>query len=156
MLHPSAVVELIMRDASGDNSAITVFAPSSLAHATIAANAEAFAAIAVPLSGCSLVGIRIKYRSGQAVRVEASGDTPITRTGALFFRDDSGDVAGVVLVHALVDSALVASGPGAGVLIDLTNEAVSDLISAVLDAGLTNPFAVPFVDVHSAYLQSRI
>lgn len=156
MLQPSATVELIWQDETGSRATSTLWAPSGLAVSVIEADALAFASIVEPLSGCSLVGIRIKYRTAFEPGIMADGPNPTTRAGVFLFTDDSGDVNGIATVPGIADDVLATDGPGAGILIDVTNESVSDFVTAVLDAGLCNPFAVPFVDLRIAYRQSRV
>jgi hypothetical protein len=124
--------------------------------AELEASAIALASLVAPLTDCTLVGSRIKYRSAFEAPVPASGDTPIAHAGVLFFRDDVGDTSGIVIIPAMNDSALVDAGPGLGLVIDLTNSDVSSLVTAVLDGGVCNPFGVPFVDVLNGYIQSRV
>lgn len=156
MLKPCAIVELIWQDASGSRSATTMFAPSSLAVATIDADASALASILVSLTGCTLVAQRIKYVSVSEDRVAPNGLGLISHAGMLFFAIDGSASGGSIVVPAIVDTAFVADGPGAGAVLDLENEDVSSLITATLDSGICNPFGVPFLDCTGGYLQSRL
>lgn len=156
MLKPSAIVELVLRDETGTQAALTLFTPSSLTVDTIAANAEAFAAIVLPLTRCSLVAIRVRYVAITDPPAEADGPSRTSHALALFFAVDGSASGGLVTVPGINDSVFVSSGPGAGAVLDLTNADVSALVSAILDAGFCTPFAVPFLDVSGGYLQSRV
>jgi hypothetical protein len=122
----------------------------------IDANATALASILLPLSGASLVAIRIRYRSAFEEPVPATGDTPITRTGIFFF-DCGGELPDALIsVPAIKDDVLVSSGPSAGVEIDTTNGYVSSFIAAVVENGVSSPFGDDIASFVIAYLQSRV
>jgi len=156
MLRPSATVELIMQDASGSKSAVTLFASSELAVSTIAANAEAFAAILAPLTGCVLVGERIRYKTAYEAGIVPDGPNLCSHAGVLFFSTEDSESATLINIPGISDDVFITDGPGAGAIIDLTNANISDLVTAVLDAGFCTPFAVPLLDVSTGYLQSRL
>lgn len=156
MLQPSAVVELIWQDASGSTSTTTVFAASSLTVADIDASASALASLIVPLTDCVLIGQRIKYKTAYEVHTDPDSDTPVSHAMALFFTAGGDTSAGVLTVPSINDGVFVTDGPGAGAVVDLGNADVSSLVTTVLDSGICNPFAVPFDDVFSGYLQSRV
>jgi len=156
VLKPSAVVELIWQDETGSTASTTLSAPSSLTVSEIASDAEALGAILASLSDATLIKIRIKYVSAPEVPVAASGSTPITRTGIFFFSTGSSTPDSLVSVPAIKDSIVLDSGPAAGVGIDLSNSDVIAFGGAVVDNGISNPFADLFVSLFAAYIQSRV
>lgn len=156
MLKPSAVVELVWQDASGSTAATTVSAPSSATVAEIDASAMALASILVPLSGATLIKLRIRYISVPDEPVPASGGASILRTGAFFFHTADDAPLAVALVKAIKDDLLVDSGFGDGVLIDRDDSDVIAFVNAIIDGGYTNVFGDDIVGRAGAYLQSRL
>jgi len=156
MLKPSAVVELIWQDATGSTGVTQLNAPSTLDREVIAADAAALAAIVVPLTNCSLIGIRVRYKTEPALPVLLTGGSPITKTGIFFFSTGPSTPDALVSVPALKDSVVLSSGPTAGVGIDLSNTDVMTFASAVVSGGMSNPFADVFTALFAAYIQSRV
>jgi hypothetical protein len=156
VLKPSAVVELIWQDETGSTASTTLSAPSSLANEVIASDAEALGAILASLTGATLIKIRIKYVSVPEEPVTASGSTPITRTGIFFFSTGPSTPDSLVSVPSVKDSIVLDSGPSAGVGIDLSNSDVITFGAAVVDNGISNPFADDFTSLFAAYIQSRV
>ena len=156
MLKPSAVVELVMQDASGSTSAITLSAPSSATVDDIDASATALASIIVPLSGATLIKQRIRYISVSDEPVSASGGASVLRTGAFFFDTADGAPLAIALVKAIKDSLIVDSGFGDGVLIDTEDSDIVTFVNALIDGGYTNVFGDDIVGLATAYLQSRL
>jgi len=156
VLQVTAVVELVWQDETGDTALTILRAPSSWTVAEIGAFAEAEALFFVPLSDCTLVGYRIRYKSAFNDPVLLADGSPITKTGVFFFEtaDDAPD--SLIVIPAIKDSILVASGPTAGYAIDLTNSDVIAFTDAVIAGGVSNPFADVFTAVLAAYVQSRV
>jgi hypothetical protein len=124
--------------------------------AEIDADATALASILASLTGAVLVRQRIKYKTAFEADTVASGSAPITRTGIFFF-DTGGDLPDALIsVPAIKDEMIMSTGTGAGVLIDTSNGYVSSFIAAVIENGISNPFADDIVSFISAYLQSRV
>lgn len=156
MLRPSATVELIWQDESGNTATTTLSAPSDLTVSEIDADATALASILLPLSGCILIGTRIRYKSAFEAPVPATGSTPITRTGIFFFSTDGDNSDTLVSVPAIKDSIILSDGVSIGVGIDTMDSDVLAFITAVIDNGISNPFADDITGFVSAYLQSRV
>jgi hypothetical protein len=156
VLKPSAIVELVWQDGSGSTAATTLNASSSATVTEIDADATALASILASLTDCVLVGQRIKYISVEETPVSASGSTPITRTGAFFFRTDFDNPIADIFVKAIKDDAIETSGVRAGVGIDITNSDVIAFIDAVIDNGVCNIFGDDIHEFIDAYLQSRL
>ena len=156
MLQVTAVVELVWQDSSGSNAVTQLRYLASLTHDEIASDAEAFGAILASLTGCVLIGIRIKYRSEPALPVLLTGGSPITRTGIFFFSTGSSTPDGLISVPAIKDSVVLSDGPSAGAGIDLSNSDVIAFGDAVVANGISNPFADLFTALFAAYIQSRV
>lgn len=156
MLRPSATVELIWQDESGTQGTTTLSVPSSLTFGEIAVDAEALAAIIAPLTGCVLVGYRVKYRSVEEERGTASGSSPITSTGVLFFSTGPTTSDGGIVIHSFKPSKLVFIGPTANYGINLEDSDVVAFGEAVISSGITNPFGDVFTSLFAGYLQSRV
>lgn len=156
MLKPSAIVELVWQDASGSTTATTLSAPSDLSVADIDASASALASLLIPMTRCSLIKQRIRYKWVPEERPVPAGDTPIHNAGAFFFSTGTATPDTMIAVPSIKDSLFVVAGPGAGVRIDLENADVIALVAAVLDLGGTNPFGDAIELLFAAYLQSRI
>lgn len=156
MLQVTALVELVWRDGTGSTAVTQLRAPSSLTVAEIDTAASAFVSILAPLTNCVLDKIRIRYLSEYSDPVILTGGSPITRTGIFFFSTGPSTPDSLLSVPAIKDAVVVASGPGAGVQIDLSNSDVIAFADAVVDSGISNPFADVFISLFAAYIQSRV
>lgn len=156
MLKPTAIVELVMQDASGSTSAITLHQHSSLDYSEIDAFATAAASILLPLTGAVLVGQRIKYINVPSEPVTATGGASILRAAAFFFNTPDDRPMAIELVRAIKASAIISTGVTDGVAIDTGDSDVIAFINAVIDSGITNVFGDVIASFDTAYLQSRI
>jgi len=156
VLQVTAIVELVWQDASGSQAVTQLRALSSSTVEEIDAFASAAASILVPLTDCVLVGQRIRYKSAfEPVTLPADG-SPITKVAVLFFSPGVDFADAVIAIPAAKDSILVADGPTAGYAVDLTNSDVEAFASAVIDGGVSNPFAEVVTALVAGYLQSRV
>jgi len=156
VLKPTAIVELVWRDESGDTGSTTVYAPSSLTVDTIDASATALASILLSMTGCILLKQRIKYVNQPATRANPGGLAPIVRTGAFFFMTNPIAPDGIVTIPSITGDVISSVEPGAGVEIDTENAAIVALVEAIIDMGASNPFGDTFSELVAAYLQSRV
>jgi len=86
--------------------------------------------------------------------VPSIGST-IVHSGIFIFEDALELSQVLIQVPGFLASKLVASEPGAGVLIDLTDSEVQDFITAFVASGMVNPFGVLCQTLIAAYRQSR-
>lgn len=156
MLAPDAVVELVWQDETGSTAVTLLHAPSSLTVAEIASDAEALGAILASLTDAVLVRYRIKYRSVRETAVPATSDTPLTEAAVFVFSPGDELPMSVITVHSIKDSIMLTSGFGAGYIVDTSNTDVIAFKNAVIDNGLSNPFADDLITLVSAYRQSRL
>lgn len=156
MLRPTATVELIWQDESGDTSA-TVFNVPIGYTAEQAFNAADVALNACSaLTGASIVSIRVRYKWVAPERLSASGSTPIVETGVFFFSTGPSTADGGIVVHAINPAIVLDDGNSAGVGIDLENADVQAFATAVISLPASNPFGDAFVSLFAAYKQSRV
>jgi hypothetical protein len=150
------VVELVWQDASGSRAATTYFALSSLTLAEIDASATAFASILASLTGAVLVKQRIQYRAVPDSTSSASGGASIKRTGIFFFSTGEDMPIALISVPAVKDDKLETTGSREGVGIILSDSDVIAFGDAVVEQGISNPFADVTIELLDAYLQSRV
>jgi hypothetical protein len=151
-----AVIELVYRDASGSNGAVTIHVPPDTTYADADVGAMALASVLASLTGGTLVKQRIKYlivRDPTTVPLDGSD---VVHRGAFVFADAADNAIGLCEVPGILDRTLLTSGPCADVCIDLSNSDIADFIDAIITNGATDPFATPFDHIFSAYVQSRV
>lgn len=156
MLASDAVVELVWQDETGSTAITLLHAPSSSTVAEIDADATALASILASLTDAVLVRQRIKYHSVRETAVPASGDTPLTQAAVFIFSPGDELPMSVITIHSVKDSIMLSSGFGAGFIVDTANSDVVAFKNAVIDNGISNPFADDLVALVSAYRQSRL
>jgi len=156
VLRPSATVELLWQDETGSTASMTLSIPSSLTYDEIAADAEALAALVVPLTGAALTGIRVRYRSALGTLIPADDSTPITRVGAFYFDTQPDEPDTIITVPAIKDSIILVDEPMAGVGIDRQNPDVEAFVTAVIGSNLSNPFGDVITALIAAYRVSRV
>lgn len=131
-------------------------APLGTTYAEMDASAAALASIIAPVTGCSLIRQRILFKSVAVPRPSADDSSPIVKAGAFFFTSDDEMSQALVTVPGISEDVIVTAGPGAGVLIDLDNSDVVELVTQALDLPLTDPFGVEMDHIVTAYRQSRV
>ena len=156
MIAPVAVVELVWQDETGSTAVTLLHASSSLTVAEIDANVTALASILASLTDAVLVRQRIKYRSVRETAVPASDDTPLTEAAVFVFSPGDDLPMSIITIHSIKNSIMLDSGFGAGFIVDMTNADVIAFRDAVIDNGLSNPFADDLIALVSAYRQSRL
>lgn len=122
----------------------------------IDASALALASLIAPLTGAVLVRQRIIYKSVAVPRLAAIEGSAVRKQGAFIFEDDAGTHNCIATVPAIVESAIMSTGPGAGVLIDQSNADIIAFVETYLGGIWTNPFADDMSVLVAAYLQSRV
>lgn len=156
MLKPVATIELVLMDESGSTSAVVVNVPSGTTLAIADASALTLASVVLPMTDCVMVKYRIAWRFQYEDNALPESGAGIAQCGVLIFEGDGGVTAGLVAIPSLKDEKLVTTGTGAGVLIELTDTDVLAMIAGILDAECSNALGVQFVDLQTAYLQSRV
>jgi len=149
-------LELIVRDATGSQGAILL----NLQPATTVAEADTFLSGGVSaflaLTGCTLVATRLVYKVEVDIPSPAADGSTIKRTGVFVFdcADDTHQT--LVAVPGILDSVLVTTEPGAGVLIDTELADVGDFLTELFSVPITDPFANDIASLVAAYRQSRV
>jgi len=149
------VLELQYVDETGTRGALTVKYAVDTPYATIDASASALASLIAPITGCSLIRQRIIYKAVQNPKQTPTIGSVIVRQGVFIFEDGSGENQNLFTVPGLLDSKLVTTEPGAGVLIDTADSDVIAVISQYVASEFVNPFGVECFELVAAYLQSR-
>jgi len=148
-------VELVFKDQSGSTSAVGMWLKPGSTYADADAAATALASVLLPLTDCVLIKQKIIYQSVEFGPMPAQSGSAIVRQGAFFFDCDDMASQCIITIPSIVDTVLVTTGFGAGIDIEVTNVDVIAFVNALLSGGVTNPFAVPIIDLVEAYLQSR-
>ena len=149
-------IGLILRDASGSTSEVVMRVQAGSTFEDAAAAATALAAVVLPLSGCIEVRRRIVYSFKPEEPTPAASGSSIKRCGVFIFDTTDADHQALVQVPAILDSVLVTTEPGAGVLIDTDNADIAALIAELLSIPVTDPFANDITELVAAYRQSRV
>lgn len=155
MLKPSARIELIWQDASGDTAMTTLYLPNATPVETLDSAVSSVLPSVSALTGCSLIKVNFRYISAPFEPVLVTG-TPITDTGVFFFTTGPTTPDGAIVVHAIDSSILDTEGPRAGYGISIDNPLVVDFADAVLSLPACNPFGDVFEALFVAYKQSRV
>lgn len=150
------VVELVLRDESGSQSAVTIHIEVGSTYATADAWASALASVVLSITGCELVRQRIQYRAVNDTPIPAADGSSIKRCGVFIFETEDEERQALIEVPGIPDYLLVTEEPGAGVLIDTTNDDVADFLLLIEGGIATNPFADDITVLATAYRQSRV
>jgi len=149
------LLELQYVDSTGSKGTVTMKAlPDSTVDA-IFASGLALADVIAPVSGARLLRVRVIFKAVATPRVAADGDSAILHAGAFFAQDDAEERKTIFSVPAILDSLLISDGCGAGLIIDLLNEDVAEMINLALALPMTDPFGNEMASVFAAYRQSR-
>jgi len=150
------VLELQYVDETGTKGAVTVKYAAGTPYASIDAEASALASIIAPITGCSLIRQRIIYKAVQVPKTVPSIGSDVVRQGMFFFEDGTGESQVLFGIPGFLESKVVTTEPGAGVLIDTSDSDVIALITQFEASGMVNPFNVECYELIAAYLQSRV
>ena len=156
MLRPTAQIELIYMDETGNTSAVVLNVPSSSSIEIMDVNATALASLIAPMTDATLIKIRNSYRAVIGGDISDAGSAPIVASGTFFFEDFAGGNIGLVTVPSFKDALIVTDGFGSGILIDTENEDVFSFIEGILASGVCTPFGDLFYRLRSAYVQRRV
>lgn len=156
MRHITTKYELVLRDESLSVAAITLWCDLSLGVAAIDAGVAPFIAAVSSLSDAIPVRQRIVYRviNEDATLPEITSD--VRRSGVLIFTTADAEEYALIEIPSIRQTLILATGNGAGVLIDATSTEIQDIIAALIAAGVTNPFAVDISSLLTVYRQSRV
>lgn len=147
--------EVIWLDASGSRASTQMhFSPGTTVADADAALYE-LASLLLPLTGCTLVETRIRYKAVNLERGTAVSGNSVKRAGVLIFSDDLGVNWVLVNIPAINADVLEPDGAGSGILIDTDSSSVIAFVEAFLDGDFTTPFAGEVNVLRSAYRQSR-
>jgi len=156
VLQVTAGLELVYQDASGSTGAVSMHASSAELATAIAAQGISLAAIIAPVTNCELVRLRVRYRVIQSSPGAAADGSTVKRTGVFIFNCPTDNPLALIGIPGILDSALLTTEPGAGVLIDLANTDVAAFIT-LIDGGIAvNPFGDDIGGISTAYLQMRV
>jgi hypothetical protein len=122
---------------------------------TIFADGLSLAALIAPVTSAELLRVRVIFKAVATPRVAADGDSAILHAGAFFAQDEAEERKTIFSVPAILDSLLISDGCGAGLIIDLLNEDVVEMINQALALPMTDPFGNEMASVFAAYRQSR-
>lgn len=142
-------------DGTGSTAEMRVTIGSALPVATIETAATSLVAAVSAITDAVFVQQEIVYNFVPASGVTVPPGASILDTGVFIFENASVPSVGLVEVHSIKDDLLVTIGPGAGVLIDMSDSRVTAFVGALDDAGACNPFAHLLGDLVTAYKQSR-
>ena len=149
------LLELQYVDSSGSKGTVTMKAPLDATVDTIFADGLSLAALIAPVTSAELLRVRVIFKAVATPRVAADGDSAILHAGAFFAQDEAEERKTIFSVPAILDSLLISDGCGAGLIIDLLNEDVVEMINQALALPMTDPFGNEMASVFAAYRQSR-
>jgi hypothetical protein len=149
------IVELIYEDWSGSTGSLTIHCKSGTTVVEAEAGANTLASAVSSLTDAVLVRVRIKWRKWTDGPIDYGTIGDIRRCGVFIISTNVEDEYALVEVPGLRDSALIMSGNGEGVLLDLTQVDVADFVAALIADGVSDPFGEALVALQTAYLQSR-
>ena len=116
MLEARAVIELVYKDASGSSGAVTLHIPVTTTYGQADVAASAVASVLASITSCVLVRQRIKYTVVRDPSTPAAFGSSIKRRGVFFFDTDDGSQQCLIEIPGILDSVLMTTGNGAGVL----------------------------------------
>lgn len=122
--------------------------------AAAAAAADTIRGLAAACMDCVFVRQSVVFSSVVAPRPSTPTSADHTQVGVLIF-STTGDEYAIIGIDGLSPATLLTTGPGAGVLIDVTNAGIAALVAALISGDWCNPFGDQLVALESAYLQIR-
>lgn len=156
MIQQLPILELQYIDETGSKGVVLMQSPLGTTYDEMDASATAFASILAPLTGCVLVRQRIIFKAVAVPRVAADIGSFIKHRGVFYFASSDDNFVTLVEVPGLLDSTLMATGNGTGVLIDLDNPDVAALVTTIIATPITDPFGNEMAHILAAYRQSRV
>jgi len=130
-------------------------APLSSTVDAIFASGLALAELIAPVTRAELLRVRVIFKAVATPRAAADGDSPIWRSGAFFAQDSTEERKTIFTVPAILDTLLISDGCGAGLIINLLDDDVAEVVNQALALPLTDPFGNEMASVFAAYRQSR-
>jgi hypothetical protein len=150
------IVEMIYQDASGSTAALTFRVPIGSTVSTALGAANALGAVVAPLTGCTLVKLRIKYILREAEPATPADGSSVKRCGVFIYDNIDTTHQALIKVPGILDSVLRTDEPGAGVLIDTDNSDIAVFDGVVVADGFCDPFGTDLGTLVAAYRQSRV
>jgi hypothetical protein len=120
------------------------------------AAATALASVVLPVTGCVLVRQRVVYKFVAETPEAAAAGSTIKRSGVFIFDCVDDEHQALIEIPGILDSVLVVTEPGVGVLIDTSNADVAAVIEELVAEGVCDPFGNEIASLAAAYRQSRV
>lgn len=149
-------LELVYRDASGSHAAVEIRLKSGTTYAAADAGAISLASALASLTEAVLVRQRIRYRVVTDEITTAELGSSIKRCGVFIWACIDDEHQALVSLPSIVESVIVTTEPGAGVLIDTSDALVIAFTDELIAQGVTDPFANEISSLIAAYRQSRV
>lgn len=147
---------LVWRDGSGSEAETRFTINASLPVATIESAATVLVAALSVITDCVFVRQQIVYPFVPPGALYGAPMSDKFRAGVFTFDCVDIGMVGIEYVPAVKDTLLVASGPGAGILIDVAAAEVVSYLSVLHDNNVCNPFGSLLAALTAAYRQSRV
>lgn len=153
LLQPTVGITLL------DETASTATMQLNTAHGTPAAAGKAAAntlrSVVQPATTCRVVAGRFTLTASEQSPAAAAAGGRSWRAGVFIFTTAEPDQFVIISVPGLRSDLVMTSGPGAGVEIDTTIEAVSDFIAAFIAGPWCSPFGLAPTALLAAIYQVR-
>ncbi len=154
MISQRAQLTFSLVDASDSIGNMSLWLADGVDLDTAAAAAATFRGLMAGCSDAVFTRQAVVYGAVEAPRPTANPGADGTRTGVFIFSAGD-DQFGIIEVPGIIEAALVASGAGAGLLIDQAHPAIAALIEQLVSGLWCNPFGHTLAAVDTAYLQIR-
>lgn len=155
MLQQLPQLRLQWLDGSGSTAETHITINAILPVSTIESAAPSLVAALSAMTDAVLIRQEIVYPCVPASGYFGPDVGDVRRSGVFVFQDGEDGPVGLVEVPGIMDDVLVADGPGAGVLIVVSDSRVISLVDTLHTYGATNPFGDALGDLLAAYRQSR-
>lgn len=107
------------------------------------------------VSGCAFLEQWFVLPAVEVATPDPVAGVVAQRHAVFVFSTDTADQYAIIAVPGLRDELLMASGPGAGVLIDRDNPSVAAFVAELTSGRWCNRFGRVLVELEAAYLQVR-
>lgn len=141
-------------DASDSIGNTSVWLPNGVTVATAVAAADTFRTAVAPCTDAVFVRQAVIYGFVEAPKPDPGDESDVTRVGVFIFLTASDEYA-VITINGIVPGVLLTTGPGAGLLIDVTHTGVAALVDELISGDWCNPFGEQLVSLEAAYVQIR-
>lgn len=141
-------------DGSGSIGNMSLWLADGAELGTAITAADTFRGLVGPCTGAVFTRQAVVYRAVEVPRPSAAEGSDATRVGVFIFSTASEEFA-IVEIAGILESTLMTTGDGAGLLLDTSNADIAALVAQLLSGLWSNPFGYQLLALEAAFVQIR-